>query len=1019
LQPPGRDRIQLCGRLVIELNGQRVESSLPSRQGRLLFAYLALNPERALPRDELIDCVWPERPPADAAGALNTLLSRLRRAVGPGVIEGKSQIALMLPPDTEIDLRVAAQSLARARAAAADCDWQATWGPAHAALAIARRGLLPGLDAPWIDERRRELEEVELEALELVAETGLGLGGAELPAAERAGKALVDRAPFRESGYRLQMELLAARGNFAEALQVYDDLRRLLVDELGTTPSAALLALHKRLLDGTGRFEPAPAPTTSGHACPLVGRVKEVLLLERALEQTRNRGLGAVLVAGDAGIGKTRLVAELADQAAASGFDVHWGRCHDGQGAPAFWPWIDALRTLTARTSPERLRRAVGTGGADLLPIVPELQDLLPEREESWVLDPETARFRLNDAASRMLQRLAATQPLLVVFDDLHWADQPSLELLRFLAFRASDAPLLVAGAYRDTEVTPALANTLAELARNPRVTRVTLKGLGEADLARIVAGELGRDVGDSLAAAVYERTGGNPFFALELARLLGAEEGPDEAEYLRHQLPGSVRDVIRRRLNRLPAGGAELLGWAAVAGEGCEPGLLAHVSTLDPETRLEVIDAALREQILRESPTRRGRYCFAHAIVRETVYGELGALGRARAHLRVADALEASGRRPDRAIELAHHLFEAAPMGVEIATRAYRAAMHAAEHATAGLAYEQAEAQLRRALELAIETGVDAERAERELATQIQLGALLMMTAGYAAPEVGSMCARAQELCEEVGDELQLLPALWRLGVFHEVRARFDTSRAIGHRLLELAYANGQVEFSAAGNQLIGVAALQQGRLSEARDCLSEARLLADSVTDRPLHETFGQDFRITSRSFLGWALSQVGDGPAGAALLDESLALARRLDQTPDIAFALCLDATGAVLRRETELAARRSDEAQTLCRKRGFKFFGAIAAILNGWASTLAGNDPVVGVKAIETGLAAYTSTGARMMLAFFLGLLAEAYEHAGRPAHARSALENALGELDPGGSFYEGALRRLETSLLAHP
>ena len=123
--------------------------------------------------------------------------------------------------------------------------------------------------------------------------------------------------------------------------------------------------------------------------------------------------------------------------------------------------------------------------------------------------------------------------------------------------------------------------------------------------------------------------------------------------------------------------------------------------------------------------------------------------------------------------------------------------------------------------------------------------------------------------------------------------------------------------------------------------------------------------------------------------------------------------------MLRREIDLAARRSDEARTLCTERGFKFFGAIAAIVNGWASTLAGNDPVVGTEAIETGLASYTSTGARMMLAFFLGLLAEAYRHAGRLADARSALENALGELDPGGSFYEGALHGLETSLLAHP
>ena len=316
LQP--RTRIQLCGRLVVELDGRRVERELPSRQGRMLFAYLAHKRHRPVRREELIECLWPGERPADSAAALNTLVSRLRRALGAGVIEGSSELSLALAPDAEIDVELAAGALAKARMAIAGRDWQAAWGPAHAALAIARRGLLPGLEAPWIDRARSDLEDLELEALEAVAETGLGLGGAELAAAERASAALVERAPFRESGHRLRMESLAAGGNVAEALQAYEELRRLLAEELGTGPSPALAALHGRLLRGESDVT-APAPRRPADVAPFVGRGRELAALERVLADRR----GVVLIAGEPGVGKTRLAQELTERA---GADAYWGR---------------------------------------------------------------------------------------------------------------------------------------------------------------------------------------------------------------------------------------------------------------------------------------------------------------------------------------------------------------------------------------------------------------------------------------------------------------------------------------------------------------------------------------------------------------------------------------------------------------------------------------------------------------------------------------------------------------------
>jgi SARP family transcriptional regulator, regulator of embCAB operon len=241
-------RIQLCGRLVADLDGRRVESDLPGRQGRSLFAYLAATRARRSTRDELVAALWPEGAPDAVDASLAALLSKLRRVLGPERLDGKGEVRLALSPEAWIDLEAAGVGIHRAESAVALGRWQEAWAPARTALYVAERGLLPGYDAPWIEERRRWLDDVRLRALECVGTAGLRMGGTELAAAERSGRALVEAAPFRESGYRLLMEALAAQENVAEALRVYDRLRVLLRDELGVAPGAASQELHRTLL---------------------------------------------------------------------------------------------------------------------------------------------------------------------------------------------------------------------------------------------------------------------------------------------------------------------------------------------------------------------------------------------------------------------------------------------------------------------------------------------------------------------------------------------------------------------------------------------------------------------------------------------------------------------------------------------------------------------------------------------------------------------------------------------------
>jgi DNA-binding SARP family transcriptional activator len=248
----GQTRIQLCGRLKVDFEGRHVTPALRGRQGRVLLAFLVVKRGRAVSREEMIEAIWPDERdrPENPSAALRTQLSRLRSALGPQALAGRETVELRLPEDTWVDVEIAERAIRVAEAALRSKAWRETWAQAHITLNISGRPFLAGFEAPWAEDVRRDLNELEFRSREAIAQAGIGLGGSELAGAERAARALVRDAPFRESGYLLLMRALVASGNSAEALRTYDELKTLLVKELGGAPSAEIQALHRRLLRG-------------------------------------------------------------------------------------------------------------------------------------------------------------------------------------------------------------------------------------------------------------------------------------------------------------------------------------------------------------------------------------------------------------------------------------------------------------------------------------------------------------------------------------------------------------------------------------------------------------------------------------------------------------------------------------------------------------------------------------------------------------------------------------------------
>ncbi|MCH7712907.1 MAG: AAA family ATPase, partial [Chloroflexi bacterium] len=496
-----------------------------------------------------------------------------------------------------------------------------------------------------------------------------------------------------------------------------------------------------------------------------MGRQPEMAGLISAVDETLAGRGRLVMLVGEPGIGKTRMAQELAALAETQGAKVLWGWCYEEEGAPPYWPWLQCIRAYVQQTEPERLRSEMGSGAADISVIVTELRNKLPGLETPPASDPEEARFRLFDSVTNFLKTASQSQPLVLVIDDLHWADKPSLLLLQFLARELSVSGfgrLLVIGCYRDVELSRQhpLSETLANLSRitggggGGGFQRVLLRGLDQESTARFIEGTVGIEPAKELVEALYSHTEGNPFFMTEVIRLLSESQGLSAepistSDGLR--IPESVREVIGQRLNRLSDECNEVLTTASAIGrEFTLSQVNPLIDTLVEDRLVEVLEEALASRVIEELPNAMGSYRFTHALIRETLLDELSTTRRVRLHARIAETLEGLYLDADsdvsrHAAELAYFFVEAEPvLGHE---KLVRYSNLAGERALAVYAWEAAEVHFQRALEAkqvsltGLETATDAEAAELLFGLGRALGGVLPL---YRIREAITTIARA-----------------------------------------------------------------------------------------------------------------------------------------------------------------------------------------------------------------------------------------------------------------------------------
>jgi DNA-binding SARP family transcriptional activator len=685
-------------------DGDRTIPLAGGRQ-RALLALLILNANETVSTDRLVEELWGARAPATAPKVVQNHVSQLRRALegeaktahdGLLLTQG-SGYALRLEPGS-LDLDRFEQLLEEGRRALAREDAQEASELLREALALWRGPPLADFTFdPFAQTEIARLEERRIAAVEERIEADLALG--RHPDLVSELEALIPKHPLRE---RLRGQLMLAlyrSGRQSEALRAYQETRRTLVDELGIEPGPTLQQLERLILQQDSSLDLARRagasvgePKQGGSA--LIGRERELAVLLEGFQNALSGRGRLFLIAGEPGIGKSRLADELAERARERGALTLFGRAWEAGGAPAYWPWVQAIRSYVRDRDPDTVREQLGSGAADVAQMLPELRELLPEIGAPPSLDPEGARFRLFDATASFFRRAAVPQPIVLVLDDLHAADAPSLLLLEFIAQQLHEARILAVAAYRDVELEPEdpLSSTLTELARHA-TSRLQLTGLDKDDVGRFIEVAQGVEPPQGLLWAIHSQTEGNPLFVGEILRLLAAEgrlNDAVEAPGRRLVIPPTVREVIGRRLRRLSDDCRGVLTLASVLGREFDLEALVRVSEHDLDALLPLLDEAISARVV-EVPGAHRRLVFAHALIRDSLYDELPAMRRMRLHQQVGEVLEALyASDPDPHLaELAYHSYEAVPAGD--ATRAVRYAQRAGDRAATLLAYEEA----------------------------------------------------------------------------------------------------------------------------------------------------------------------------------------------------------------------------------------------------------------------------------------------------------------------------------------
>lgn len=847
----GMNRMQfgLLGPVQV-LDDQGSPVDLGGRQPRLVIAALLVSVGRPVPPDAIFDAVWGDSPPASAAGTLQSYVSRLRSRLGRDVVVfDESGYRLEVPADAVGHLRFerladegrAALDAGRAGAAREVLvDAEALWR--GAALAeFADRDFATGF-AVRLDQRR-------LAAIEDRFDADLALARHAAVVSELS-ELIVDQ-PLRERLQEQHALALYRSGRQVDALRAIATASEALRD-LGIEPGRGLRDLEQAILahdpelDVVARSgepsDPRSGPIgtsgstgSTGSRAPavvegpgLVGRAGEVAVLDAALAESAIASR-FVVIEGEPGIGKTRLADEIRSRAEGAGALAVWGRSDEGGAAPALWPWLRPLRELAAAT--------------DDVPAA--LRELIAGEAPVSAGQAHVVQFERFEAVAELLEAAARKQPVVVLLDDLQWADATSLGLLAFLAGRLGPGVLVVA-TVRERELgrLDAVTDALAAIARVSGSRRIRLQGLSEGDIAEVLLDSAGRPVDPQLAAAIHSRAEGNPFYALELGRLAGDEGG------LGTEIPASVGDVIRRRMALLPDATVELLGVIAVVGREADVAFLSRVIDSDPVAVLDTLDPAVRNRLLVEADDRPGEVRFTHALVREVLLDDMTTLRRARVHLAVADAIEAAGAGIDEAEILAEHLWRAAPVGV--GRRAAEALERAADVASRRVSYAAAEQLLIRAVELRRATAATPEDAEAELAAIYKLLEVARALRYFQGAANMDVLDRGKDLAERSGRLDLLRDLLWFEWSSCATSTQMAEATRLANSYMELTTNDPDPLVRGMGMQVRGVHLWMNGRVSEAVAVLDES-VRAQALIDAEIGG-FAAEQRMLAYAFWIW---------------------------------------------------------------------------------------------------------------------------------------------------------------------
>ncbi|MEX5635629.1 ATP-binding protein [Parafrankia sp. FMc2] len=1060
-QPSGGHlRLQILGPLRLWRGGVELDSG--PRQQAYLLALLLARAGRPTSTRELIDLIWDDGVPASARNILQKYVGALRRLLEPTLPargtgtylqrRGSGYLFAAAPGMLDVvtfrELVQAAEAcLTRQRVdEALDCYVQALelWhgpvgdGLAHGSTTIS---IFAALNDEFLD------------ACVAAAELAVPRGRPErvLPPLRLAAW----MAPLHEAVQASLVFTLAAAGQQADALSVFGTVRARLADELGIDPGPALRAAHLRVLGqppasaagpaetaetaetatigaeegspaGTadelpvlagraGEEAPCAQPRASSLGTPptslgtpptdgLIGRAEELAVLRRAVNSAFAAGTGLILVEGEPGAGKTCLLEEAGTEADRRGALVVWGRCLEGDGTPSMWPWVEAVGAVLAGL-PAATRQEWHAG---------ELGRLVEPRGgvlAGPVLPDSGAQFRLFEGVVALVSQVSARRPVVLVVDDLQWADAASLQMFGHLATRLPGGTVII-GALRDRgPVTGSeLARMLATASRLPRHRRIRLGPLDPAEVAELVRRETGQVPGFGVAHSIHARTAGNPFFVRELSRFLADGGVLTEDAAARAGVPSTVRDVVRDRMAGLDDDARGLLQIAALIGRDVDLGLLAGAADLDVRACIDRLEPLEALGLLEPRPGDPFSFRFAHDLVRESVVRTTPPPRATRLHLRVADALERSHADGESVAErLAHHLWAAGPLADP--ARSAGALERAGRRAAGKSAFEAAARQLEAAAQVARAAGL----AELELSALSQLTAVVGMRSGYVG-SAADLLERAEQVARGLGRDRAAADFLFSRWAAHSQGIQLDSSGRLARRLLELGEASADPVVRAYGRHAWGIHQWDVGNIGESFRYLNQSNsTMRDGLAPRE-EDPLRHDLQLLSPVMLALMTALHGDVDGGRAQLDILEAAAG--DDSYEVTVWAAFAVTAAALADDPAGALRAAQRGIAADPEHTFVFLGSYPRLARCWARAVTGEDPAGSAAAAQGIIAATLLDPPRSGLATWYGLLAEMWLAAGMPAEAAAALDRADSSLDTYGQRYpEGLILLLRARLMA--